>query len=82
MKEELEIAKKEARSFSGLKPPNNAVLIGKEQKANDTINYYKDFAGNYYYDTENGRKFEQEMQERVKRREEEKRRNRRRGKIA
>ena len=82
MKEELELAKKEARSFPGLTPPQNAVLIGKEEKKNDTINYYKDSAGNYYYDTESGRKFEQDMLERNNRRKEEKRQLRIRGKIA
>lgn len=73
MKEEIELAKKVARSFSGLIPPNNAVLIGKEERKNDTINYYKDSAGNYYYDTENGRKFEQDMLESSNRRKEKKR---------
>lgn len=82
MKKELELAKKEARSFSGLIPPNNAVFIGKEEKANDTINYYKDFAGNYYYDTEKGRKFEEDMLERSNRRKEEKRKLKIRGKTA
>lgn len=81
MQEEVEIARKQARSFPGLIPPNSAALIGKEEKERDTINYYKDSAGNYYYDTENGRKFELDMQERRKKREDEKRKSRRRGRI-
>ncbi len=81
MQEELEIARDQARSFPGLMPPNNAALIGKEEKGRDTINYYKDSTGNYYYDTESGRKFEQDMQERRKKREKEKRRLGRRERI-
>lgn len=72
--EELEMAMKEARSFTGLKPPNNAKLFGKMKAAEDVVNIYEDSQGNYWYDTERGRKFEQEMQERAKKRK--KRRNR------
>lgn len=74
---ELQIARKEARSFPGLVPPNNAKLIGREQRKKDTVNYYKDQNGSYYYDTESSRRFEMDMQERAKRRAEEKRRARR-----
>ena len=79
---ELETGFKEAKSFPGLNPPNNATLLGKIQTPKDIVNIYKDSQGNYWYDTENGRKFEMDMQERIKKREEEKKRNRRRGKIA
>lgn len=73
--EDLRIAFKEARSFPGLTPPNNAILVGKMEATKDIVNIYKDNRGNYWYDTENGRKFEQEMQERAKER---KKKNRRR----
>lgn len=81
MQEELEIARDQARSFPGLTPPNNAAMIGKIEATQDVINIYKDNQGNYYYDTENGRKFEQDMQERKKRRDKEKRRLGRRERI-
>lgn len=81
MREELEIALKKAVSFPGLTPPNNAAVIGKIEATQDVINIYKDNQGNYYYDTENGRKFEQDMQERKKRRDKEKRRLGRRERI-
>ena len=77
MKEELEVALKKAVSFPGLTPPNNATMIGKIEATQDVINVYKDNQGNYWYDTENGRKFEQDMQERRKKREEGKRKARR-----
>lgn len=73
--EDLRIAFKEARSFPGLTPPNNAILVGKMEATKDIVNIYKDNRGNYWYDTESGRKFEQEMQERAKQR---KKKNRRR----
>lgn len=71
---ELQCASKEARSFPGLTPPNNAKLLGKLKTAEDVVNIYEDSKGNYWYDTENGRKFEMDMQERVKNRAKKKRR--------
>ena len=58
---ELELAQKNAYSFTGLKPPNDAWYIGSKEKSGDTYHYYKDAEGNYYYDSEKGRKFEEEM---------------------
>lgn len=72
--EDLRIAFKKAWSFPGLTPPNNAKFLGKMEAAEDVVNIYEDSQGNYWYDTESGRKFEQEMQERAKERK--KRRNR------
>lgn len=72
--EELQCALKEARSFPGLKPPNNAKLLRQLKTAGDVVNIYEDSKGNYWYDTENGRKFEQDMQERAKERKKKKRR--------
>lgn len=81
MEEELNVALKKAMSFSGLTPPNNAAIIGKIETTQDVINVYEDNQGNYWYDTENDRKFEVDMQEKRKKREEEKRRLGRRERI-
>lgn len=62
----LETARSEARSFPGLVPPNNAVLIGAVDTGDDTYFYYQDDEGNFYYDSERMRRFETEMQERKK----------------
>lgn len=73
---ELDEALKEARSFSGLTPPNNAEYIESVRRNGEIYHFYKDATGNYYYDTESGRAFEMEMQERRKKREEAKKRTR------
>lgn len=50
-----------ARSFDGLRPPNQAELIGSRVSPHDTIDYYKDKEGNFYYETHKGRAFKEEM---------------------
>lgn len=57
-----------ARSFPGLTPPNNAVYIGAVEKRGEKYFFYRDSAGNFYYDSERGRRFQLEMQERKKER--------------
>lgn len=80
--EDLQIAFKEARSFPGLTPPNNAKFLGKIETKCDVVNIYKDQYGNLWYDTESGRKFEIDIQEKMEKRRKEKRRSKRQGKIA
>lgn len=55
-----------ARSFPGLKPPNDAVEIERRQLGDNTYIYYQDADGNLYYNTTRGIRFELEMQERQK----------------
>lgn len=56
-------AKREARSFEGLRAPNSAWYLGSEKSQNGTTyNYYKDKDGNYYYDSDQSRTFTVEMQ--------------------
>ena len=57
----LQEAIEKARSFDGLRPPNQAVLIGSRENAHDTIDYYRDDAGNFYYETHRGRAFKEQM---------------------
>lgn len=71
--EDLEIAFREARSFPGLTPPNNAKLIGKKETTTDIVNIYVDSDKNYWYDTERGRKFEKDIQEKEQERKKRKR---------
>ena len=66
--EQLEKARENAWSFSGLIPPNDAQLIGSVVHKDDIYNYYRDTDGNYYFDTERMRAFEKEMQEVQKKR--------------
>lgn len=54
---ELEQADRDARSFPGLLPPNGAHYIGRRKK----YLYWKDSAGNYWYDTERGMEFKKLM---------------------
>ncbi len=57
----LREAIEKARSFEGLRPPNSAVLIGSRVSDYDTIDYYRDDQGNYYYETHRGRAFKEKM---------------------
>ncbi|MBO5390040.1 MAG: hypothetical protein J6A59_18245 [Lachnospiraceae bacterium] len=57
----LQEAIEKARSFSGLRPPNQAILIGSRVSAHDTIDYYRDDDGNFYYETHRGRAFKEQM---------------------
>lgn len=69
-KELLREAREKACSFPGLEPPNNAEPIGQIEEAHDTYFYYRDGAGNFYYMSDSTRRFEEEMQQRVKERRE------------
>lgn len=65
MKDEMEKAMREAFSFPGLTPPNNAKLIGIREadpgsKVGKTY-YYMDDYGNYYYTTDKQLEFERQM---------------------
>ncbi|MBQ8167175.1 MAG: hypothetical protein IJZ96_09090 [Lachnospiraceae bacterium] len=57
----LQEAIEKARSFSGLRPPNQAILIGSRVSAHDTIDYYRDDDGKFYYETHRGRAFKEQM---------------------
>lgn len=58
-----EIELREARSFPGLKPPNDAQKIFWRRTDTGTYIYYQDSEGNLYYATEEGLAFEAHMQE-------------------
>lgn len=60
---ELEIAKREAWSFTGTKPPNGSVEIGQLKQGDCVYTYYRDTEGNYWYSTLQGLVFERYMQE-------------------
>lgn len=75
--QELNIAKKKARSFPELIPPNRARYIGYLRHRTGRYMYWKDFRGNYWYDTEKGMILKQEMEERQKERK--KKRERKKG---
>ena len=65
-------AEEKARSFPGLKPPNDAYYIGSrikqiKGKSHETY-YYKNDAGEFYYQSEATRQFELKMRESEKRR--------------
>lgn len=75
---ELEKAKKgEIWSYPGL-PPSDAVEIGREVTAQDTIIYYRDKSGEYRYQSKRTIAFEEEMRERELIRQRTKRRARKR----
>ena len=57
----LQEAIEKARSFGELRPPNQAVLIGSRVSDYDTIDYYRDDEGNFYYETHRGRAFKEQM---------------------
>lgn len=77
----LEEAQKNARSFPGLVPPNQAEEIGQVKGEQDTYTYYRDSGGNYYYSSGRTQRFEiemQEAQERKRKRERQRRRQKKR----
>lgn len=51
----------EARSFTGLVPPNEAVEIAQEKHGDTIYFYYQDSKGNLYYETSKGYAFKREM---------------------
>ncbi|MBE5932950.1 MAG: hypothetical protein E7263_06000 [Lachnospiraceae bacterium] len=57
----LQEASEKARSFDGLKPPNQASYIGSRINNSDTVDYYRDDSGNFYYETHRGRAFKEQM---------------------
>lgn len=60
---DIQILQETAMSFTGLTPPNNAKYIGQRKTEHDTFFFYKDDKGEYWYETESGRRFEKKMQE-------------------
>ena len=50
-----------ARSFPGLKPPNEAVEIHREKHGSTIYYYYQDDEGNLYFETSKGYAFKREM---------------------
>lgn len=66
--EELEKAKKEARSVGAFNIPVCPELLGIVEKGDDKIYFYKDKAGKYFFESERTMKFEQEMKDAQKRR--------------
>lgn len=72
MSEELEEAWKEAVSFPGSSPPENAREIGQIERDGNTFILYRGRSG-YYYNTLQGIRFAKEMEERARRK------NKRRG---
>lgn len=71
-KEVLEQARKNAWSFPWLTPPNNAAYIGAIEAKEDTYFYYQDKEGNFYYDSQQIRRFELEMREAQKKKQQRK----------
>ena len=63
----LQEAIKKATSFSSLRPPNQASFIGSRETSNDTIDYYRDDFGNFYYESHRGRAFKEQMEQANKR---------------
>lgn len=68
----LDEAYEKARSFPGLKPPNDAYYIGSRfneinGKSYETY-YFKNDEGEFYYQSEATRQFELKMREAEKRR--------------
>lgn len=70
--EQLVLAQQNAKSFTGLRPPNSAWYIGSVKKNNETYHYYTDEKGNFYYDSQSQRDFETKMREIEKKRRREK----------
>lgn len=60
--EDLQNIQQNAKSFTGLRPPNNAKYIGQRKTFNNIFYYYKDDKGNCWFDTESGREFEKKIQ--------------------
>ena len=67
-------ARENARSFPGLIPPPGAKEIGREKRGKDTVIYYADGKGNYWYNTESQIALEIEMSKAQSRRKGRKRR--------
>lgn len=70
--------KKERMVLSRLIPPNNATYIGAVETKGDTYFYYQDEEGNFYYDSQQIRRFELEMREAQKRKQQRKWREKKR----
>ncbi len=72
MEKLLDEAYEKARSFSGLRPPNNAYYIGSRIREingkSHEIYYFKNDEGEFYYQSEATRQFELKMREAEKRR--------------
>ncbi len=58
----LEEVLKEAASFPGLEPPNNAEEYGRVNRPTGTYIIYKDADGSYYFDTVHGLEFKRQME--------------------
>lgn len=54
---------KDAASFAGLEPPNEAVEIGRVTRRKNTFIFYRDKEGKLYYDTLRGLRFKKKMEE-------------------
>lgn len=72
MEKLLDEAEEKARSFPGLKPPNEAYYIGSRIKQINgksyEVYYFKNDAGDFYYQSEGTLQFELKMREAEKRR--------------
>lgn len=53
----IEELRKEAWSFRGLTPPNNAKKVAEERRNGQVYEYFVDNTGNVYYETEEGKKW-------------------------
>lgn len=61
-RQELETAHREAWSFPGLSPPQGARYIGCQRRPTGMYRYWKDAAGKYWYETDQGTAFKREME--------------------
>lgn len=61
-RQELETAHREAWSFPGLSPPQGARYIGCQRRSTGLYRYWKDAAGKYWYETDQGMAFKREME--------------------
>ncbi len=75
--QELERAQERARSFPDLLPPNGARYIGYRLHRTGRYLYWKDSGGNYWFDTERGMAFKQEMEDAQKKKQKKKKASRR-----
>ncbi|MDE7426110.1 MAG: hypothetical protein K2N51_20830 [Lachnospiraceae bacterium] len=57
----IEELRKEAWTFRGLTPPNNAKKVAEEQRNGEVYEYFKDDSGNVYYETSTGKKWKLEI---------------------
>lgn len=60
-RQELKTAHREAWSFPGLSPPQGARYIGCQRRPTGLYRYWKDAAGNYWYETDQGMAFKRDM---------------------